>query len=553
MPSAASLPKSLLKFSQQLTLMKQARIGLVFIRTREPFRALEHMVQWAGNRPFYTWDVVQGYRARKTGGWQADASVGPNPATALNKFAGTVPDAEPVDGSLLLMSPEPWLAPAQGQPNPAFVQGVAQAAENLPADPKGRTLFLLVNESFKTPEEHQHSSVSITLELPEQEELQAQAQTIVGDYTAAMGISAFDFAERDYRLLGRLCCGLTLSEAANAVSQALIQSTEAGTQTLDSVVAYVSKAKADAVLATGYLEVMPSVPMADIGGLDNIKAYMQDIMLCDTPEAAAFGVQPVKGIGVFGVPGTGKSMVAAAASAALNRPALKLNVGALMGGLVGQTEAQTRSALATIRGLGHCVIVVEEADRTIGGGGGGGTLDSGVTQRLIGTLLDFMQNQTKAFFIFTGNDPRKIDPALTRPGRLDSMWSVTLPEQKDRESILAIKLRLANQGLSGIDLAKVAEAAQGFAGSELEQAVKEATKRAWVESKGRSGVTTALLLDEVRRITPNSKAFAEQLEAQRQWAELNARPASSTEVAPTAKPVKARIPVGGRRFAAGDN
>ena len=146
---------------------------------------------------------------------------------------------------------------------------------------------------------------------------------------------------------------------------------------------------------------------------------------------------------LLGVPGTGKSAFSKALGAETGRPTLVMDVGALMGSLVGSTEANIRQALKIADAMAPCVLMVDEVEKALSGVASSGTTDSGVTARMFGTFLSWMaDHQSDVFLITTCNDISKLPPEFSRSERFDGVWFLDLPNQEQRQAIWEIYLKL---------------------------------------------------------------------------------------------------------------
>ncbi len=137
----------------------------------------------------------------------------------------------------------------------------------------------------------------------------------------------------------------------------------------------------------------------------------------------------------MGPPGTGKSALAKALGNETGRPTLVLDVGALMGSLVGQTESQTRQALKIVDAMGPALLYCDELEKSLSGVASSGQTDSGVSARMFGSLLTWLNDRTSdVFFVGTVNDVSRLPPEFSRAERFDGIFFLDLPgrEQKDR-------------------------------------------------------------------------------------------------------------------------
>jgi SpoVK/Ycf46/Vps4 family AAA+-type ATPase len=288
----------------------------------------------------------------------------------------------------------------------------------------------------------------------------------------------------------------------------------------------IMRVKTEVVKRSEVLEMMEPGSIEDIGGLENLKAWVRKRAGCFGQAARDFGVEPPKGIALIGPPGTGKSLGAKAIASVLGIPALKFDVSRVFNSLVGSSEARVRSALKMVDMMAPCVLMIDEADKAFAGqAGGGGGGDSGVGMRVLGAILTWMQ-ETKApvFMVVTANRTAGLPSEFLRKGRLDEIFSVTTPHEGERLDILKIHLRKRGQNPDTVEgLADVAAYSNDYVPAELEAGVKDAIIEAF--STG-VPVTGALIKDQISYMTPLKIAFAEDFAAMEKWAKENARPAS---------------------------
>jgi len=144
---------------------------------------------------------------------------------------------------------------------------------------------------------------------------------------------------------------------------------------------------------------------------------------------------------LLGVPGTGKSAFSKALGAETGRPTLILDIGSLMGSLVGQTETNIRRALQIADAMSPCVMMVDEVEKALSGVASSGSSDSGVSPRLFGTFLSWLNDhQSDVFTICTCNDISKLPPEFSRSERFDGVWFLDLPGVRQKQAIWDINL-----------------------------------------------------------------------------------------------------------------
>ena len=178
--------------------------------------------------------------------------------------------------------------------------------------------------------------------------------------------------------------GLTRMEAENAFALSLVRHGR-----LDPGVMW--ELKAQALKKSGLLTLHEGgETFADLGGLEALKAFCTRALR----PGGAPGRPRARGILLLGVPGVGKTLLAKALGRETGRPTLVLDVGALKGALVGQTEERTRRALALVDRMAPCVVLVDEIEKALAGVQGSGQADSGVTAGMFGTLLTWLNDRT---------------------------------------------------------------------------------------------------------------------------------------------------------------
>ena len=237
---------------------------------------------------------------------------------------------------------------------------------------------------------------------------------------------------------------------------------------------------------------------------------------------------------------SGKSLSAKAFGTALGIPTLKLDIGSLFNSLVGESESRTRDALQLAEAMAPCVLWCDEVDKGLSGAQGSGANDSGVTRRVFGTLLSWMQEKKKpVFLVMTANQVDFLPPEFLRRGRFDELFAIDLPHQGEREQIAAVILKKLKRDPSKFNLKKIAEATEGYTGAEIEAVATESMFLAF--DLGRE-VATEDLVAAAANIIPISKMMAEKIDAIRKWGEGRARPASinpQQQTASTTRKIKA--------------
>ena len=327
--------------------------------------------------------------------------------------------------------------------------------------------------------------------------------------------------------------GLTWNEAENAFALALMRDRAR----IAAMPATVQAEKTALVRKSGLLDLLtPAETLDGVGGLAPLKAWIagQGALLARAAEALAWGFAArdlPKGVLLLGVPGTGKSLLARAIAGSWGLPLLRLEMARILGSLVGQSEARTQSALRLAEAMAPCVLHVDEIEKTLAGAGAG-HLDSGVSSRVVGSLLTWLQERglgrdgtpAPVFVVATANRVEALPPELFRPGRFDQVFFLDLPEPTERAAVLEIHLRARRQAVPRDAIEGLAARTEGYSAAELEQVVKAACLRAFQDGGRR--LHPADLEAARPSVTPLAESRAEEIAVIRGWARTRAQRAN---------------------------
>ncbi len=253
---------------------------------------------------------------------------------------------------------------------------------------------------------------------------------------------------------------------------------------------------------------------ADVAGLTRFKEWLSLRQKAFLGDAQAMGLDIPKGVLLLGVQGCGKSLAAKAVSGTWGVPLLRLDFGALFNLYIGETERNLREALQAADTMAPCILWVDEIEKGIGGGAAAS--DGGAARRVLGTLLTWMaERRSRVFMVATANDIESLPPELLRKGRFDEIFFIDLPDIAARKEILRIHLHRRQFDPRGFDLEALSRAAEGFSGSEIEQAIVAALYQAHADG---SAPSTTMVQAEIERTRPLSVVMAERVTALRTWA-----------------------------------
>ncbi len=317
---------------------------------------------------------------------------------------------------------------------------------------------------------------------------------------------------RDMDVLVQTLRGLTLAEASRVVASALHAD---GALTAKDVPLIV-EAKRNLLQNAGTLEsVAVNVGVDEIAGLFNLKRWLKTRRGGMGQEARDFGLDHPRGILLLGVQGCGKSLCAKAVAADWNMPLLKMDPGVLYQKYIGESENRLRESLAQAEAMAPVVLWIDEIEKAFASAGSD-SADGGLSQRMFGTLLTWMQDhRSPIFLVATANNIQSLPPELMRKGRFDEVFFVDLPAGEVRRQVFSVHLKKRNRDPRKFALDALASAAEGFSGAEIEQAVIGALYAAFAE---KTELADRHLLAEVKTTRPLSVLMAEKVNQLRAWA-----------------------------------
>jgi len=362
--------------------------------------------------------------------------------------------------------------------------------------------------------------------LPLMEEIKNKLNSMIEHNSS---VASETLTEDDKIKLCSGALGLTLQEAENAFALAMVNNGSLDITDLKIIL----EEKMQIIKKTGILEFISSdLGIDDIGGLDNLKNWLKKRNNSWSEAAKKYCIPAPKGVLITGVPGCGKSLTAKAMSEIWQLPLLRLDFGKIFSGLVGSSEENLRRALATAEAVAPSILWVDEIEKGLSGLNSGG--DSGVSSRIFGSFLTWMQEKkSPVFVIATANNIHNLPPELLRKGRFDEIFFVDLPTLNERAEIFKLHLikRLKDSEVSkniklGDDLyKKLAMVTEGFIGAEIEQVVVSALCEAFFENRP---LSLNDLGKTIKNTVPLSKTQKEQILALREWA--NVRAVAATKI-----------------------
>jgi transitional endoplasmic reticulum ATPase len=330
----------------------------------------------------------------------------------------------------------------------------------------------------------------IELGVPDQE----GRVEILGIHTRNMkladGVDLETIAERTHGFVGADLAQLC-SEAALATIREKMDLIDIGADTIDAEVLQSMSVTQDHFLTSmkgvnpsvlrSTVVGVPNVKWEDIGGLEQVKQELREMVQWpfEHPDAfLKFGQRPSRGVLFFGPPGCGKTMMAKAVASESSANFISVKGPELLTMWFGESEANVRDVFDKARSAAPCILFFDELDSVAKARGGGGGDAGGAGDRVMNQLLTEMDGvtaQKMIFFIGATNRPDILDPAMMRPGRLDSIIYIGLPDFDARISVFKASLRKSPVA-EDVDFEWLADKAEGYSGADIAAVCKNAAK-----------------------------------------------------------------------------
>ncbi len=382
-----------------------------------------------------------------------------------------------------------------------------------------RRAIVISAPSLDLPAELACDATPFDLSLPTSDELLPGVKSVLMELNREQRIPvALDLA--GMAQVARNLAGLSGQEALRTLRMCVLSRGRADAGLLDEVL----DAKRQALRSEGLIEtVRRDTSFGDVAGLQRLRDWIAKRKSALTPEGQRFGLVPPKGILITGVQGCGKSLAARAVAGEWGFELARLDAGALYDKFVGESEKKLHKALELSQKLAPMVLWIDEIEKAFASAGSSGDADAGLSQRLLATLLTWMQDREPGVFLAaTSNNITVLPPEMMRKGRFDEIFFVDLPGTEVRASLFELHLKKRGRDATKFDLPKLAAASEGFSGAEIEQAIIAALYSAFAQKQQ---LTTDILLAEIRSTQPLSVTRAEEVESIRQWAKTRAAPA----------------------------
>lgn len=383
------------------------------------------------------------------------------------------------------------------------------------SEEKGASIIVISSSPIWT--NLQRLGMSIELALPTDKELYQLIKQVIEPYQGQITV---EWDENNFKEAATILLGLSEIEVKNVIASLIAKGSLLKSDLVD--LKFAKDSMFQEISGLEKIEVDPNIAF---GGLDNLKEWLDEKKKLLAPdkkeEMLKRGIKPPRGILIVGVPGCGKSLSAKAIAAKWQMPLYLLDFATVQGRYVGQSEQQLKEALETAEHVSPCILWIDEIEKGLSGNNG----DSGVTNRMIGQFLFWLQECKKEVFVVaTANDINNLPAELLRKGRFDEMFFVDLPTEKERYEIIQLYLlKYLNVKVNDEFLQKLVSLSEGFAGSDLESVIREI---AYQVVANNTSLTEELFINTFTKTVSLSKTNPEKINKIKTWGKEHAVPAT---------------------------
>lgn len=361
---------------------------------------------------------------------------------------------------------------------------------------------------YSLPDAEAHKERLKFVDMSIRNTIQIQNEQTGGDRKAPELSEAFE------DLVAEAAKGMTSTEAENAIALAWAENkayNEAFVQTVFQE--KIAQLKKNGLLS--YME--PNVSFDNVGGLGGLKTWLMSRKKAYAKEARAYNLPLPKGMLLASVPGTGKSLICKAIAKEFDCPLFALDIGSIFDSLVGNSEKNMREVIKTVESVGKCVILIDEIEKSLSNSAVSGAGDSGVSSRIFGTFLTWLNDRTNpAFIVATTNNHTLLPPALIRKGRFDQLFWVDLPTADERKEIFSVVIKKYGRDPRNFAINTFVTGSKQFTGAEIEEVFKDAMYKAFDLGEE---VNDSHITEGLAEFIPFAKSHKEDLETMRQQAQ----------------------------------
>jgi SpoVK/Ycf46/Vps4 family AAA+-type ATPase len=449
-----------MKFNDELALFLKARYPIIYINTIEEDRVeyiIRKNIKTNLNRSIYSWDFVDGY----TNNPNNQGFAKRNPLQALELVERL--NAE-TPALFILKDFNRFLTDL------SISRKLRNISRILKLQPK---TVIIIGSDLIIPKELQDLLTVLQFQLPLENEISQELDRLVNSLNIKIDSQLFEN-------LTRACQGLSLERIRRVLSKII-----ATYKTIDNnSIGILLSEKKQIISQTEILEYTSvDEKITNLGGLDNLKDWLRKRKTAFGIQASNYGLPTPRGLLLVGIQGTGKSLTAKAIANEWQLPLLKLDVGKLFGGIVGESESRLRQMINVAETISPCILWIDEIDKAFSSTESKG--DSGTSNRVLATFVSWLSEKKKPVFVIaTANNIDLLPLEIIRKGRFDEIFFLDLPKKEEREEIFKIHIQeFRPNNWKSFDYNKLAELSESFSGAEIRQSIIEGMYHAFYEKR----------------------------------------------------------------------
>ncbi len=449
-----------MKFTDELTLLLKARYPIIYINTIEEDRVeyiIRKYIKTSLNRSIYSWDFIDGY----TNNPNNEGFAKRNPVQALELVERLTAQTPAL---FLLKDFNRFLTDV------SISRKLKNISRILKLQPK---TIIIIGSELNIPKELSDLITILQFQLPVESEINYELERLIQSLN-------IEIDEQILESLTRACQGLSLERIRRVLSKII-----ATYKTIDeNSIKLLLNEKKQIISQTEILEYWSvEETISKIGGVDNLKNWLKKRQTSFGVQASTYGLPTPRGLLLVGIQGTGKSLTAKAIANEWQLPLLKLDVGKLFGGIVGESESRLRQMIEVAETISPCILWIDEIDKAFNNNSSTG--DSGTSNRVLATFISWLSEKTKPVFVVaTANNVDILPLEIIRKGRFDEIFFLDLPQKQEREQIFKIHIQEFRPNRWELfDYSKLAQLSEAFSGAEIRQSIIEAMYHAFSEKR----------------------------------------------------------------------
>nr|YP_009497669.1 hypothetical protein ycf46 [Astrosyne radiata]AWT40382.1 hypothetical protein ycf46 [Astrosyne radiata] len=482
-------------FNTKINLFLRARYPVIYINTLEEERleyVLRNNLEVNLNRNIYSWDFIDGY---KNNNLNIENFSQKNPFQALEVI-------EKINFQL----PTLFLLKDFNQFLKDF--SISRKLRNMTPLLKLHIKTILISSShLNFPKELKELITWINFDLPGKKEIYLELERLIYKLNLTKNLPTILFQQLVFS-----CQGLSLERIRRVFAKILLSY-----KTIDknSIFIFLNEKK-QIVNQTDILEYYSvNDTFVNLGGLKVLKEWLKKRKIAFNFDALKYGLPIPRGLLLIGIQGTGKSLVAKYVSNKWKLPLLKLDVGKLFAGIIGESESRLRKMIKLTESISPCVLWIDEIDKAFTNQEH--HLDSGTNSRILGTFISWLSEKTKPVFLLaTANNIDFLPLEILRKGRFDEVFFLDLPQKFERKEIFEIHLQVFRpNNWKSYNSKKFADLSESFSGAEIKQTIIDAMYEGFYKKRE---FTTTDVCTSIQDLIPLANFESKQINKLKNWA-----------------------------------